>query len=270
MIDRQRIRASISMMATLILLSLGAATPAHAAETLTLAAAANTVDTLTSEVIVREAYRRLGIEVIIKKYPGERALRLADAGRVTGDVQRIDGLSKKYRNLIQIKPPINFIEAAAFAHGSGIFVDGWNSLRPYRIGLIRGIKFAEQNTQGMKTYAAGDYTGLFRMLNDKRIDLAISPRLNGRYQIELLGIDGVTELRPAVDHFDLYHYVHMSRADLAAKLSVVFSEMAAAGQLDAIRKHVITVLLARAKSGLDLCDDTYACFEKDLTFLSRR
>ena len=46
-----------------------------------LAVAANTVDTVISEVIVREAYERIGYRVEITKYPPERALKLANSGQ---------------------------------------------------------------------------------------------------------------------------------------------------------------------------------------------
>ena len=73
----------------LVIFMILAAAPVRS-ETLTLVTAANTVDTLTSEVIVREAYKRLGIDVEIKKFPGERALKMANDDKVAGDVQRID------------------------------------------------------------------------------------------------------------------------------------------------------------------------------------
>jgi len=238
--------------------------PAQAAEKLVFAAAANTVDTLTSEIIVREAYRRLGIEVQIRKYPGERALKLANSGKVDGDVQRINGLSGKYQNLIQLRPAINYIEAAAFSRDTAIGINGWDSLRPYSLGIIRGIKFAENNTKGMRTYAAKNYAGLFRMLEGKRVELAISPSLNGRYQMTILGIKGIKELRPSISRFDLFHYIHKKRENLKPKLEMIFRQMKASGALSRIRQHVITVLLARAGEGQGICDKDYKCFEQGL------
>ena len=237
----------------------------EAADRLTLVAAANTVDTLTSEVIVREAYRRIGIDLIIKKAPGERALRMADGGQVAGDVQRIDNLSKVYKNLIQLRPAINYIEGSAFAQKGDFRIDGWDSLRPHRLGIIRGIKFAENNTRGMDTYVAKDYPGLFRMLRGGRVDIAISPSLNGRYQSQKLGITGIRELKPAIQRFDLFHYIHKSQAALKPKLEAVFRDMKASGELKKIRDHVIGVLLKRAAAGLEICDEDYACFEDGLT-----
>lgn len=235
--------------------------PIFAAETLTFAAAAGTVDTVISEVILRKAYNKLGIGIAIKEYPGERALKLANAGRVAGDVQRIDGLGEKYQNLIQVRPAINFIEGAVFSKTARITVSGWDSLKPHRIGLIRGIKFAEINTKGMKTEKVPDYENLFRMLQKGRVDIAISPRLNGHYQLKRLGITGIHELLPPVQKFQLFHYLHKKNVNLVPKLSQVLSAMQNSGELDRLRNHIVSVILGRAERGLPICDKDYACFE---------
>lgn len=74
--------------------------PSEAQERLVLVTPPNTVDTVISEVITRKAYKRIGIDVEILKVPGERALRMANSGKADGEVQRIDGISANYHNLI--------------------------------------------------------------------------------------------------------------------------------------------------------------------------
>lgn len=86
-------------------------------------------------------------------------------------------------------------------------VAGWESLKPYTIGIIRGIKFAERRTEGMNAIAIKDYA-------------ALSPRI-----------------------------------------SAVFEEMRASGELARLRDHAVAVLLDLAEKGLPLCGDDYACFE---------
>jgi polar amino acid transport system substrate-binding protein len=237
-------------------------TPALAQERLVLVAPHNSSDTVIGEVIVREAYRRLGIDVEIRKYPGERALRLADGGKVDGEVHRIDGINRKYSNLIQTKPPINFIEGTAFSVKKSFPVAGWESLKPYRLGYILGIKFAENNTRGMETIAVSDYGKLFTLLTKNRIEVVIAPRLNGLYQMNKLGIKNVQELKPAIMRFDLFHYLHRKHEKLVPRISAVFRDMAASGEMTRIRNHVIKVLLERARKGLPVCDTDYACFEQ--------
>ena len=216
---------------------------------------------MISEVILREAYRRIGVDIEIRKYPAERALQMANRGEVAGEVQRINGINRKYGNLIQLRPAINFIEGTVFTKSVVFEVSGWDSLREYRIGVIRGIKFAERHTRGMKTYAVGDYERLFRMLAADRFQVAVSPRVNGLYQIRLFQIEGLRDLSPAIMRFDLFHYLHRSQADLAARVRPVLEAMDVAGELAALRQHVIGVLLQRASEQLPLCDDDYRCFE---------
>ncbi len=235
-------------------------TLAPAGEILTLVTPTNSIDTVISEVILREAYRRLDIEVVIRKYPAERALQLANEGSVDGEVQRIDGISARYQNLIQVKPAINYIEGAVFSDEVTFAVDGWASLEPYRIGIIRGIKFAEQNTRGMNVQRAGDYRKLFGMLAQGRFDIIVSPGINGEYQIRRLGIEGVEKLQPAIMRFDLFHYLGRDRADLVPRISAVLETMRENGELAAIREHVIDVIMERATRGLGPCDQDYACF----------
>jgi ABC-type amino acid transport substrate-binding protein len=253
--------ARIGAVALFAALALSRPDGAVAADGPVLVTPINSVDTVISEVVLREAYRRIGIAVVIRKYPAERALQMADRGEVAGEVQRIDGINRKYKNLIQLRPPINFIEGTVFTKSVTFDVTGWDSLRDYRIGVIRGIKFAERHTQGMKTYAVGGYERLFHMLAAGRFQIAISPRFNGLYQIRRLQIAGLKDLSPAVMRFDLFHYLHRSQADLAARLEPVLRAMAASGALATLRRHVITVMLRRAAERLPPCDDDYRCFE---------
>ncbi len=250
-----------AIIVAFVCLAAGLLRPAVSAERLTLVTPTDTVDTVISEVIVREAYRRIGIKVEIKKYPAERALRLADRGVADGEVQRIDGIAKTYTNLIKVTPPINFIEATVFSKSVRFRVDSWESLRPYRIGIIRGIKFAERHTAGMNSFTVKNYAILFHMLDNDRFDIVTSPRVNGLYNLKKLGIRGIDELRPSIMRFDLYHYLHRKHADLVPAVSTVFEEMRASGELERIRARVIAVLMRLAAQNLPLCDDDYACFD---------
>ncbi|MBT8002974.1 MAG: transporter substrate-binding domain-containing protein [Rhodospirillales bacterium] len=221
----------------------------------------NRIDTVISEVITREAYKRIGIAVKIRKYPGERALRLANSGKVDGEVQRINGIAANYHNLIQVHPAINYIEGTVFTRTKNFDVKGWQSLRPYRIGYIRGIKFAERNTKNMDSSGVGDYSRMFQMLGKGRFEIIVSPRLNGLYQMKQLGITGVRVLTPAIMRFDLFHYLHKKHSNLVPKISAVFAKMSETGELAKIRKHVISVTMKRAEQKLPLCDKDYACFD---------
>lgn len=247
----------------IVLLGLVVSNPVRA-ETVVLVTPLNSVDTVISEVILRTAYKRIGVDVKIRKFPAERALRMADAGKVTGEVQRILGINKTYANLVRIDPFINYIEASVFAREQGLSIKDKDSLRGYRVCIIRGIKFAERLTEGMDVLLTRDYTMMFKMLVSGRCELAISPKFNGLYNINLNNISQVYPLSPALERFDLYHYIHASQKELIPKIRIVLRNMQKNGELARIREHVMQVVYERAAQGLGPCDDDYACFkEKD-------
>lgn len=236
-------------------------TPKANDKSLVLSVAANTVDTLISEVILRVALNRVGIDVTYNKRLPRRALQSANSGVVDGDAQRIDGLSSEFPNLIQLRPAINYIFGSAFSVKSDIEVSGWQDLEPYRVGIIRGIKFAERGTAGMDTVQSSGYPTLFDLLLSDRVDIAVTPSLNGRYQLKAQGIESVFELTPPLQRFDLFLYLHKKHADLVPSIEAEFAKMEANGELAAIRSHVSDVLLAQAERGEPICDRDYACFD---------
>ena len=54
-----------------------------------------------SEIILKEAYGHLNIDISTKVLPSERALRIANSGVLDGDIHRIIGLENMYPNLIR-------------------------------------------------------------------------------------------------------------------------------------------------------------------------
>jgi ABC-type amino acid transport substrate-binding protein len=245
---------------TVILLCGAGIAPSRAADKLVLVAAAGTIDTVVSEVILREAYGRIGIDVTIRKVKPERALRLANAGQVDGDVQRIAGLEAHYTNLVAVRPRVNFIDFAAFVVDQPFTVEGWRSLEGRSVGYVRGIKIAEQHVGGMDAAAAGSYESMFRMLAGGRFAVAIAPQANGAYHASRLGLTDVVGLSPALERIDLFHYLHRSHDSLIPRIGHELEIMRESGELALIREQVIRVIMAGAVRGESPCDSDYSCF----------
>ena len=214
-----------------------------AAEAITIAGVDGSADAEAGRAILEEVYGRLGIPLVIRMFPPERALRMSNGGRVDGELQRIDAVRRVYKNLIQVQPAINFLEASVFTSGMDFPIEGWGSLRPYRIGVVRGIKFAEANTVGMTRSIVDGYPALFRMLERGRLDVGVMPRINGLDALNRLDIRGVRELRPAIILIDLFHYLHKKNSHLVPRISAVLEGMKRTGELAEIRDRVNATLL---------------------------
>ncbi len=229
------------------------------AQQLTFSTVETSADTAVSEAVLRQAYSRLDAQLIIKKYPAERSLRMANRGLVDGEIQRIGAINHEYQNLIQVRPAINVVEAVAFTRSVTFLPQGWDSLRPYRIGLIRGIKFAETNTIGMNRYLVSHYQSLFKMLNQGRIDVAVAPRINGLTSIRKLNQSAITALKPALMNFELFHYLHRKHSAWVPRIESVIRTMHQSGELEAIRKQVHISLLEKSISKSERCRKNADC-----------
>ncbi len=74
--------------------------------------------------IVREAYRKIGIEIEMRYLPGERAIGSANSGITDGELFRIEGMSEEYSNLVPVSVPICTAETVAYSV-KDIEINGW-------------------------------------------------------------------------------------------------------------------------------------------------
>ena len=66
--------------------------------------------------IIRQAYATLGITVVYKTYPAERALMMSNRGLSDGELVRVKGIEANYPNLIRI--PVSHVTADQMAFGT--------------------------------------------------------------------------------------------------------------------------------------------------------
>lgn len=219
-------------------------------EPVVIAAIHSSADTVAGEAVLREAYRRIGIPVDIRQMGGMEALEASSSGSVDAELQRIDGLVRRFPTLIQVPIPVNYLLGSAFSIEYDFRVTGWRNLQPYRIGIVKGIIFSKEGTQGMDVTVAEDYDQLFDMLKSGDIDVVVTPRINGLYALKKMnpGEDAednpVREMEGVLETLLLYHYVHQSRSEIVPELTQVLSEMLNDGTTRRIRNLAYEELLS--------------------------
>jgi polar amino acid transport system substrate-binding protein len=193
---------------------------------------------------VREAYKRIGYEIEIQRFNGKTALKKSNSGEVDAELQRVDGISRKYSNLIQVPIPINFLRGTAFATKVSFPVTGWYSLKPYKIGIPKGILFAEQGTEGMNPIVADSYQGVLDKLDSGEVDVIVLPQINGRLAIKEGKVKGLKELEGILEQVFAYHYVHKKNESLVPRLEKVLKQMLLDGTIKRLRDESYAKLLA--------------------------
>jgi ABC-type amino acid transport substrate-binding protein len=190
--------------------------------------------------VVSEAYDRLQIPIEFIEFPGKRSLYEANAGYVDADLSRVKDVEKEFTSLRRIPTPIFWFEATAFSKSKDLRINGWESLRDLRIGIMRGMVYAEKGVKGLPRVTIVDKPAhLFKMLDSDRIDVAIFSDINGFALIKELRLPAIHALKPALERIEAFHYVHKKHEALVPKLDVIFQEMKSSGQLDRMRQDFI-------------------------------
>jgi polar amino acid transport system substrate-binding protein len=196
-----------------------------------------------SKVVMDKAYRQLGISVEFREYPAAAALEASNSGKVSAELARIDGIGLEYKNLVQVPIPINLIQGVAFSKKYRFPVNGWHSVRPYKIGIIKGIVFSEQQTVGMDRVIFDDYPDLILAMDNEDIDVGIMPRVQGLHTLLSMGIETISEMEGILETLFLYHYVHVSRRDLVDQLTPVLKKMLLDGEIRRNREEMLKTML---------------------------
>jgi polar amino acid transport system substrate-binding protein len=185
--------------------------------------------------VLKIAYERANIPMTLKVIPGKRALILAQAGEVDGDVGRIKTIPEQYPNLVVVPTPLVHFTAYAYGIDPTIQVNSWSDLRNYRVGSKRGSQYSEVGTQGMNRELFNDFDKMLEMLVNGRIDVAIAaqteikPLLTTRYSGKNIHVLG-----SPVFEAPLYHVLHKSHQALIPELNTVLTQMQSTGELDAL------------------------------------
>lgn len=190
-----------------------------------------------AELVMTEAYRRIGRQLVVHRLPGERTLMVANEGRMDGELYRKVGIERDYPNLMIVPVPLLTYEIVVFTRGTDFVVNGWESLRPFTIGYVRGIKIIKENTGGMKTEAVPAMDMAFRKLTMGRTDIVVGNRLSGLAAAAALGIDDVRVLAPALASFPVYHYVNKNHAALVPGLVAALQAMTADKTIEKLQKQ---------------------------------
>ncbi len=137
-----------------------------------------------TELILKEAFKRIGYEVDLKKLPAARCLIMSNEGIIDGEAQRIYDLNKNHNytlnNLVRVPESHQSINIVAFAYDrSDISLDlenPYKSLKKYKIIAKIGIVIVEKNIKRVglkKARMVTTYDQVFKMLMMKRGNIGI-------------------------------------------------------------------------------------------------
>ncbi|XYK81915.1 MAG: substrate-binding periplasmic protein [Labrenzia sp.] len=200
--------------------------------------------TKIAEIIMTQAYERLGIPVEIYPTSGNRSLVLSSSGKVDGELVRIGAVKDHYPTLVQVPVPNMELEGVVYVRAADKDRIAIEDLSTLRVGYLEGIVQAEQFTQGFENlWAAQSETETFRLLAAGRLDAVVSDQIDGALAIAELGLTNVVPLGRAFQVEPMFHYLHEKHAALAPQLASVLADMRGSGELEKIVETALEAMI---------------------------
>lgn len=207
------------------------------AESISLSAPENAPIQDVSVLVLTKAYSKLNLKIRVDYIPNKRALRSANQGVYDGEVSRVKGASKQFKNLIMVPVPINILYGQSFAVDSSLEINAWGDLQNYSLICVRGVKFVEfaLKQHGLTCFEAGSTKIALKMVQMGRYDVAVLPKINGLKFIHEEDLKGVYPVGKELAQLELFHFLHKKNKHLLAPLTKVLSEMHESGEIAKIR-----------------------------------
>lgn len=210
--------------------------PLQSADKLVFTSIENSAFTKFALKVVRKAYENIGVEISILPLPGTRALIVANKGEaVDGELFRISGIEKVHTNLIPIEVALHKSEWMVYTKNKEFQVNGWESLKPYKIGIKRGIKTTQKGTLGMQTVLVNKNEQLFKMLDRERVDVIVISKINGKKYLDKTKYDKIKFLETPVSIIPVYHFLHIKNKHLLPKITKAMKELESKGFIEEMK-----------------------------------
>lgn len=178
------------------------------------------------DLILKEAFQRIGVSIKISSLPAERALINVNQGIDDGLFVKIAGIEESYPNLIMVPEKICDYDFAAFTKNPSIRINGWDSLKPYNVGYLRGWKMYEANIKEAKSVTnVKDDDALIELLINDRVDIIAYELLEMKVRKKKMNLTGIITLEPLLAKKEMFCYLNKKHSKLVPGLVKALKDM---------------------------------------------
>ena len=195
-----------------------------------------------TNLLLTEAFSRIGYKFSMKTLPGKRSLHEANKGVFDGEAHRFSGLNdnNEFPNLIRVPEIQQVIQNAMFSKRVKNIAMPWQALAKYSVTVPRGSVWL---TAMAKQYAKDvqELSSPVIMLNFVK---------HGRADIALMSIEaaelltskefqesGVKQIGPVLSTLAIYTYLHKKHKKLVPKLAFALHQMKLDGSYQRLIKQ---------------------------------
>jgi len=197
-------------------------------------------------LIYREAFSRLGREVVFADYPAARASLELSSGAVDGEGGRPLSYEGSSPDIVRVRVPLFQVSYVAFSRRNArVPLMGWDSLSDfkgvvaYKAGVYTTSTQLSRVLKPSQLLALPDTDRGLRMVALGRCDLYVDEELSILSTLAQPEFSQLALVEAGVlGTPDVYGYLHKRHAELAQKLGDVIAQMQKQGDIERYRKAV--------------------------------
>jgi polar amino acid transport system substrate-binding protein len=190
------------------------------------------------DLVLADAFDRLGLDLEIRHLPSERSLVEANAGHVDGEYGRTSRITDLYPHLLIVPEPLGHWAFSAFVRSGTPEPDSFESLRDYHVAYIRGWKVYEENVTAARSVTiVNSEDQLFQMLAAGRVDVILYNRARGEHRLHARRGQMIDIVEPPLASQPMYLFLHERHQAYVAPLAATLREMKTDGSYDRHRRR---------------------------------
>ena len=172
-------------------------------------------------------YQRAGLKAEFIALPHNRSLISANEGMIDGDVGRVPSVEEKYSNLVRVNVKLMDLNGAAYTSKSFIQNYTEDLLKEHRVSIVLGVRWSQKKMEDLNPIQVRDYTSLFKMLLQDRIDMVLATEASAWSTLKKLGdrAGSIHRLEPYVLTAPIYHYLNKKNQAIVPLLEKTLTEM---------------------------------------------
>ncbi len=224
-----------AILLTFLILFNAAFLYAHEQKTLSFIVGAHASSNVTDVYFrfLEMAFAEKGYKLTLEKVPIKRAYQTVDKGIADGMVLLAKNILKTYKNIVLIPVPLTAIEIMGITNGRQLKIDGVKSLKPYKIGIIRGYTVAEKLTRGLNRQIVNDHDSLLSILKIGRVDIGFAmKRETLRFLKKNPQFDNITILEPPLVTIQLYPCLNKKYEAVVEQVTPVIERLIKEGVME--------------------------------------
>jgi polar amino acid transport system substrate-binding protein len=186
---------------------------------------------LMAQAVLQRAYAKLDIEFRPQVLPLHRALLMAEAGELDGDLMRNAAVLKDTPNLLTVHVPVAVAVYSVYRRGDCPARISAAELADKRVAYFRGIRAIEMLLPPQALLAANNSWDALRHVQQGITEYAIGMQNESDALLASHAVKNICRVAEPISTTPLFHALNKRHASLVPRLEAVLREMDKQGEI---------------------------------------